>query len=279
MLLQAFCEHLETTRTRKSHKNDVFYLRTVFGPVCDALTPKSTLNHRHAAKKPIRVEDRLAGRHVHVNTLEDLTPGAIEAHITKRIKLNGISPKTANRVREVLHVMFNYAIRQHGFRSRDRRFPNPVDAVPQRKEADPQIRLLMLKQIDRQLSALADDPVIQTLVAVYIYAGLRREEALWLTHADVDLKAGMIRVCQKTVNGETRRPKTCRNRRVPISSALRRYLEAYEPPVKCAWFFPHRAADDGTRTTSRRTCGPSMRSTACRGRVLTSDTRSAATSR
>ena len=103
-----------------------------------------------------------------------------------------------------------------GFRSRDRRFPNPVNAVPQRKEADHQIRFLTLEQIDRQLKVLADEPVLQALVATYIYAGLRREEVLWLTHADVDLNAGMIRVCQKTVHGQTWRLKTRRNRRVPI---------------------------------------------------------------
>ena len=53
------------------------------------------------------------------------------------------------------------------------------------------------------------------MVATYIYAGLRREEALWLTRADVDLRAGrpgLIYVRAKTINGESWEPKTKQNR-------------------------------------------------------------------
>jgi integrase len=202
------------------------------------LKPKSTLNHRFRQKKPAKFVDRLAHRHVSVTTLEQLTARHIESFLTIRIAKDGIAPKTANRMREVLHVMFNYAIRQHGFRSPDRRFPNPVAAVPRRKEDEHQIRFLSLEEIDAQLKALADHPVIQTMVAVLIYAGLRREEAIWLTAKDVDLDAGMIRVWKKTVGEETWRPKTRRNRRVPISSTLRRYLDAHDPPANGPWYFP-----------------------------------------
>ena len=236
--LEDFCEYLETARSRKSFKNDISYLRTFFGPACEALKPRSALNCRHEARRRIKVRDKLPGRHVRVATLEDLAPGLIEQHITRRIRLDGIAPKTANRLREVLHVMFSYAIRQHGFRALDRRFPNPVDAVPRRREVDPDIRFLTVAQIEEQLEILADHSVLQTMVAVYIYAGLRREEAIWLTPSDVDLEAGMIRVCRKTVRGKSWHPKTGRNRRVPISKALRRCLQEYEQPTQSVWFFP-----------------------------------------
>jgi hypothetical protein len=65
--------------------------------VCDALQPKSTLNRDHVPTKPIKVKDKLPRRHVQVATLEDLTPGQIEAYVTRRTRLDGISPKTANR--------------------------------------------------------------------------------------------------------------------------------------------------------------------------------------
>jgi hypothetical protein len=134
--LQAFCEYLETARTGKGYKNDISYLRTVFGPTCEGLKLASTLNRRYKAKRQIKVRDRLAERHVQVSTLEEPTAGMIDEHIIRRIRLDRISPKTANRAREVLHVMFNYAIRQHGFRSRDQRFPNPVpDARAHRQPA------------------------------------------------------------------------------------------------------------------------------------------------
>ena len=236
--LEQFCAQLETVRTRKSYKNDISYLRTFFGPVCEALEPRSTVNHRFPGQRSLKVADRLAHRHVQVRTLEQLTAGKIDDFLATRIREDGISAKTANRFREVLHVMFNYAIRQHGFRSPDRRFPNPVDAVPRRRVDDPQIRFLSLSEIGEQLETLKDCPVIQVMVATYIYAGLRREEVLWLTARDVDLEGGMIRVCKKTVDGETWRPKTRRNRRVAISSALRGYLESFKRPTGCVWYFP-----------------------------------------
>jgi integrase len=237
--LQAFCEHLQTTRTHKSYRNELSYLRGIFGPACDELQLKSTVNHRfNSSKRPPQVKDRLAKRHLKLAVLEELTAGEIDGFITRRIRLDHIAPKTANRTREVLHVMFGYAIRQHGFRARDLRFPNPADGVPRRPEADPEIRFLAADQIDEQLQALAHHPLIQTMVACYIYAGLRREEAMWLTHDDVSLDDGMIRIRQKTIAGESWCPKTRRNRRVPISSALRSYLEAFEPAGTTPWFFP-----------------------------------------
>ena len=51
-------------------------------------------------------------------------------------------------------------------------------------------------------------------------------------------ETGMIRVCRKTVRGESWHPKTGRNRRVPISTVLRRYLREYEQPTQSVWFFP-----------------------------------------
>ena len=38
-LLESFCEFLWRTRTRKSAKNDISYLRMFFGPRCPALEP------------------------------------------------------------------------------------------------------------------------------------------------------------------------------------------------------------------------------------------------
>ncbi len=80
------------------------------------------------------------------------------------------------------------------------------------------------------------------MVAVYIYAGLRREEALWPQLNDLDVTAGVhgvIRVHAKTVEGEFWEPKTKRNRAVPVSRALRIYLDAYAyRVVPGRWLFP-----------------------------------------
>jgi hypothetical protein len=128
------------------------------GPAYDALKSNSTRNHRHEPRRKIKASDKLPRRHVRVDTLEDLTPGEIEQHITRRIRLDGIAPWTANRLRKVLHVMFNGAIRQHNYRAHDLRFPNPVDAVPRRRVVDPDIRFLTVEQVDEQLEALTEHP-------------------------------------------------------------------------------------------------------------------------
>ncbi|MCB9852789.1 MAG: tyrosine-type recombinase/integrase [Phycisphaerales bacterium] len=235
--LEAFAGHLTATRTTKSYKNDISYLRIFFGPICQALVPKTTRNRRFGPGENSVPKDRFKGRHVVVQLLEDLTPNAIGTFINARITRDGVAPKTANRMREVLHVMFNYAIRQHGFRASDKRYPNPVDAVPRLREEQHVIRFLTLDQIDQQLHALVDKPLLRVMVATLIYSGLRREELLWLTNEDVDLENHMIRVCKKTVAGETWWPKTRRNRRVPMSSVLQGFLNAHRPHRKAPWFF------------------------------------------
>ncbi len=168
--LEEFTGHLATARTRKSYKNDISNLRIFFGPICEALRPGSTRNRRFGPGEGSAGEDRFKGRHVEVKTLEQLSANVMSNFINTRITKDGISPKTANRMREVLHVLFNYAIRQHGFRSVDRRYPNPVDAVPRRREEEPVIRFLAMDQIDMQLKVLADEPVLKAMVRHHSYS-------------------------------------------------------------------------------------------------------------
>jgi integrase len=75
-------------------------------------------------------------------------------------------------------------------------------------------------------------------VALMIYAGLRREEVLWLTIQDVDLKHRLIYVRAKTIDGAFWQPKTKGNRVVPISDVLVGLLSAYKPKRSSPWFFP-----------------------------------------
>ena len=119
-----------------------------------------------------------------------------------------------------------------------RRYPNPAISVDRRKEPAPEIRFLSLEQIDEQLQALESKPVLRVMVAVCIYAGLRREEMTWLTPEDVDLKERLLRVRAKTITGEHWQPKTRRNRVVPISDALLAILQAYQPQTGAVWYFP-----------------------------------------
>ena len=58
----------------------------------------------------------------------------VEQYLTRRVREDGIAPKTVNRTREVLHRMFNYARKQCGYVNPDRRSPNPISEVERRPE-------------------------------------------------------------------------------------------------------------------------------------------------
>jgi integrase len=157
---------------------------------------------------------------------------------------------------------------QHGIKLAGDR--NPLRRVERFKERAPEIRFLTMQQIEEQLNALRFNPRLQTIVAMYIYAGLRREEALWLTIDDVDLSRrggghGVIRVRAKTIGDQSWQPKTRINRAVPISAALRKYLDNYIP-LKSAggWYF---SSPEAKRPRPKP---------ACNGVASTSATRSAA---
>jgi len=110
--------------------------------------------------------------------------------------------------------------------------------VDRREEGASNIRFLSLTDIQEQLEVLERDPTLQAMVATYIYAGLRREEALWLTLDDVDLEQRLIYVRAKNVDGDFWQPKTKRNRVVPISWVLLKVLSNYSPKREGPWFFP-----------------------------------------
>lgn len=232
-ILEAFCSYLRSSRTHKSYKNDFSRLRIFFGPICESLKPGKA----PGSKRP--ASDRYASKHVRAKLLEDVTPQMINRFLAARIEQGDwSSAKTANLTRQLLHELFAYATKHHGFIGPDRRYPNPVSGVDHRPEAASQIRFLTLEQVHKQLEVLRNHSTIHAMVSTYIYAGLRREAATWLTREDVDLDKRLIRVKAKTVGGKYWQPKTRKNRVVPISKALFAILSAYEPPPDCIWFFP-----------------------------------------
>jgi integrase len=237
VILEAFCRELMATRTFKSYKNDFSRLRVFFGPVCEMLKPGISGGKRIRKDNDLGF-DKYAGKHVKADLLEDITPQIINRFLAARMQKDSWSPKTANLMRQTLHRLFAYAIKHHDFHSRDRRYPNPVACVDRLREPAPQIRFLGLEEIEPQLRALEGYPVIHAMVATYIYAGLRREEALWLTREDVKLTKRLIRIQAKTINCELWQPKTKRNRVVPISDALYEILKDYTQPINCIWLFP-----------------------------------------
>jgi len=231
----AYVEYLRSVKTERNAQRDIYYLREAFGPICPALKLKNEQISEKGKKRPSCKRIPV----LQANYFEQLTTADIAQLISAQVRAKGLAPKTANRFREILTRLFNWSMQQYGIRTPDN--INPASKVERYRENAQEISFLTLDQIDEQLKALENYPQLQTMVAVYIYTGLRREEALWLTTADVDLNAGtygMLRIQAKTVNGEYWQPKTKVNRVVPISSSLRKYLDRYDPAqVEGNWFF------------------------------------------
>ncbi len=225
-VVKDYVAHLRTVKTPRSVRSDLFYLRCMFGPVCEDL---KTVRPTSEPLSPIEA-----------NCFEEVTSRQIAEFLTRAIRERNYAPKTANRFREVIMRLFNWAANHRGIRLPNDR--NPVKRVERYKDKARTIRFLTLEQIERQMETLAEHPRLRAMVAVYIYAGLRREEALWLTRKDVDFDSGphgVIHVRAKTINGEYWQPKTKRNRVVPISRTLRSYLDQYTAPIVPGhWYFP-----------------------------------------
>ena len=158
------------------------------------------------------MQESCENQHVRVGLLEELSSEMVSQFITRRIQTDGISARTANRFREVLHRMFAYAIKEKGYTGPDGAKSNPVANVGRRQEPAPNIKFLRISEVKKQLHVLHESATLYALVAMLIYAGLRREETLWLTIDDVDLDKRLIYVRAKLINGEHWQPKTKRNR-------------------------------------------------------------------
>jgi integrase len=247
-VLTAYVSYIRTVKTAKSAQTDVYYLRDAFGPVCDAVRITSRKVSDKTKKRPPKPgqDRRRKAPVIEANSFEQISTSDITAFIGGQVASRGLAPNTANRYREILTRLFNWAVTQKGVRLP--REKNPAAAVERYREHAPEITFLTLPQIDEQLLALSDDLQMRAMVATLIFAGLRREELLWLTQDDIDWMSGnygLIRIRAKTVGGEFWEPKTKKNRVVPVSSRLRGYLDLWR--VKNArevWLFPN---SQGTR--------------------------------
>lgn len=234
-IIEKYLFHLKARTSERNVQKVVSYLRATFGPVCDDLKIKNDRIARKAVKRPASGKFDL----LEVSCLEQLTTERVSAFLASLVVYKGISTKTVNHYRQILLTMCNWAMTEGGVK-----FPggkNPANAVKRYREVKNDIRYLKRREIDEQLEVLAGNLMLHTMVAVYIYAGLRREEALWLMPSDFEWDAGnhgVIRIRSKVFNGKSWVPKTKVNRSVPISSDLRRYLDKYrENRTPGTWFF------------------------------------------
>jgi integrase len=217
-ILTRYAEHVRATKTPKSAQTDIYYLRQMFGPVCPALAINGRRTSCRTMKRPPKPgqDRRFKMVVIEVEYIEQISTADVAAFIAAHVKSRCLKPKTANRYREIINRLFSWAMAEQGVKMP--RDTNPAAKVARYKEAAPQIRFLTIEQIATQMTVLANHKLLRALVAVYIYAGLRREEALWLTLDDVDWSAGPYGT---------------------IRSTLRGILADYVPEVTPqGWFFP-----------------------------------------
>lgn len=233
-LLGRYEQHMFAHRPRKSAQTDAYRLREVLG------SPVNRSVGTPAPKRPIRGGGRRPAKQypfaVQVRFVEQVSTSLLTDALLRLGEERGIAPKTWNEYRLALRGFFRWSTEVAGVR-----LPtgdNPAARIPSRTVSQTRIVFLNLAQVHEQLAALTDHPQVQAMVAVYLYAGLRREEALWLTPDDVDLERRVVHVRAKTVGSRSWRPKTNRNRRVAISQALHGVLTGYRTHSKSPWYFP-----------------------------------------
>jgi integrase len=239
--IRGYLDFVKRTQRPDSVLRDRYVMRGAFGPICSELRIKSKharkhLRQRNLGEGPIY---RIIAPHV-----EAISPAAIGQFLGEVARDRNLSPRTVNRFRETLCCFFRWCLRSGGCRMPG----NPVHQVAKWKEPAPVITFLSKRDIERQLDAVREQPLMYAMVGTYIFAGLRREEAFWLTVDDVDFSAGprgVLRIRAKVIEGERWQPKTARERIVPLSRRLREILDGYQRPNRPRpWYFP---SPDGYR--------------------------------
>jgi len=231
VMLAAFCLYLKGATRNKNYIKELSLLRMLFGPACAALggsddicNDAAFLNYEHPR---INVKNFEKIETKHLTDLQDVLADE-----------RGLGPKTLNNYREMAYRFVNWAITQ-----KNKRFPggvNPINAVNIREVDLPVISYLMPDEIRQQLDALKDFLLLQCMVAMLIFAGLRREELLWLRTGDIQARDGQLTILvrAKTVDGEYWQPKTKKNRSVPVGLSLRPYLDGILAGLsKDCWLF------------------------------------------
>src|SRR5690606_9327214 len=113
-----YVRHIRQVKTAKSAQTDVYYLRDVFGAVCPELEVNSRRRSDKARKRPPKPgqDRRRRAPTIEADCFERITTAQIAELIGGQVASRGLAPKTANRYREILTRLFNWAMEQRGVR-------------------------------------------------------------------------------------------------------------------------------------------------------------------
>ena len=167
--------------------------------------------------------------------LDEITPGIVQEFIERR----KICQKTKRHYRELFHHFFEVCLKNDLYQPSNLHRPNPIAALPSYVTRNHRIVFLNKDQIDEQLTALDGQPEIQLAVALMIYAGLRRSEALWLTRDSIAADRSFLSILNRVDQDEDIEGSLKTGQRsVTILPPLKAILEDYLPRLRSDWLIP-----------------------------------------
>jgi len=166
--------------------------------------------------------------------LSRIHPRNAEAFIAHRLA-SGWRPMTVNKDIATLHRIFNLAIEPRGYLDEGQ---NPFAKIRKRRMAQNPLRYVAVKEY-RALTNEARDVWWNVLISIAYGSGLRRNEILHLTWADVDFENHQIHVSPKKETAETIEwePKDHEKRAVPMADETAQLLANLQAQAKEG--FPH----------------------------------------
>jgi len=159
----------------------------------------------------LRLFEKFIGGNVR---LEKIRPSQAEAFVADRLASGDTSVATVNKYIRTLQGIFNRAIEPRGYLAEGQ---NPFQKIKERKTTEGKIRVVDLQEY--KLLVEEADLWWHSLLSVAYGSGLRRNEILYLTWADIDFEMKRLYVTAKKPAADIVewQPKNRRNRVVPMS--------------------------------------------------------------
>ncbi len=183
-----------------------------------------------------------------------LTPGRLEAFLQEKVQ-GGMAPASVNHLRSMVRAAWNCARKAEKLHG-----DNPATDVARRKVPKRKPSFLEAHEVPLVLAQLGTTD--RDLVAVAVYAGLRKGELFGLRKRDVDLERGLLMVGRsydrETTKGKSEEP-------VPISRDLVPYLEHALSAAPGELLFPK---PDGTHRTEEDKLGDRLRGAMNRANIV-----------
>ena len=155
--------------------------------------------------------------------LSKIRPRYAEAFVADCLASNKVSNGTVNKWIRTLKGIFNLAIEPRGYLAEGQ---NPFAKIKKRKITEKSLRYVDLQEYSALMDTATTKLWWKAFLSIAYGSGLRRNEILHLTWADIDLEQHRIEVRAKKASDEILawEPKSRKNRVVPMSNESAKLL-------------------------------------------------------